>query len=152
MSIFQTRWSGELDQANQLVVQLSLRKGFKVKVLETLHHRKPVVATGAGGIPLQNEHGKSGSLVEVGDTQSVADHLSDLYSNNDLQIRVSNHAKVSVIDGVGAIGNDACWLCFASNVVGCQVLQPGGKWITDMTRAETGQNYQGVKRTPTPGN
>ncbi|KAG0136197.1 trehalose synthase [Tuber indicum] len=117
---------------SKLVVQLSLREGLEVKVSEALHHGKPVVATRAGGIPLQIEHGKSGFLVEVGETQSVADHLFDLYTNDNLYTRMSEYAE-------------AC-------LVGGQVLKPHGKWITDMARAEVGQDYEdGEPRLPRRG-
>ena len=55
----------------KLVVQL------EVKVPEALHHGKPVVATRAGGIEFQIQHRKSGFLVDVGDTDAVANHLFD---------------------------------------------------------------------------
>ncbi|KAG0136207.1 hypothetical protein HOY82DRAFT_625882 [Tuber indicum] len=136
----------------KLVVQLSSREGFEVKVSEALHHGKPVVATRAGGIPLQIEHGKSGFLVEVGDTQSVADHLFDLYTGDDLYTRMSEYAKVSVSDEVGTVGNAACWLYLAAKLAGGQVLKPNGKWVTDLARAEAGQNYEdGEPRLPRKG-
>ncbi|KAG0636842.1 trehalose synthase [Tuber brumale] len=126
----------------KLVVQLSLREGFEVKVSEALHHGKPVIATRAGGIPLQIQHGKSGFLVDVGDTKSVADHLFDLYTNDDLYSRMSEHAKASVSDEVGTVGNAACWLYLAAKLAAGQVLEPNSKWITDMARAEAGQGYE----------
>ncbi|KAG0136205.1 putative trehalose synthase [Tuber indicum] len=133
----------------KLVVQLSSREGFEVKVSEALHHGKPVVATRAGGIPLQIEHGKSGFLVEVGDTQSVADHLFNLYTDDDLYTRMSEYAKASVSDEVGTVGNAACWLYLAAKLAGGQVLKPNGKWVTDLARAEAGQNYEdGEPRLP----
>jgi alpha,alpha-trehalose phosphorylase (configuration-retaining) len=36
-----------------VVLQLSTREGFEVKVSEALHAGRPVIATLAGGIPLQ---------------------------------------------------------------------------------------------------
>ncbi|KAG0636834.1 trehalose synthase [Tuber brumale] len=136
----------------KLVVQLSLREGFEVKVSEALHHGKPVIATRAGGIPLQIQHGKSGFLVDVGDTMSVADHLFDLYTNDDLYSRMSEHAKASVSDEVGTVGNAACWLYLAAKLAAGQVLEPNSKWITDMARAEAGQGYEdGEPRLPRKG-
>ncbi|KAG0130322.1 hypothetical protein HOY82DRAFT_609549 [Tuber indicum] len=66
------------------VLQLSLRQGFEVKVSEALRHGNHVVATRAGDIPLQIENGKSGFLVVVGDTDSIANHLFDFYTDNHL--------------------------------------------------------------------
>ncbi|KAG0136195.1 putative trehalose synthase [Tuber indicum] len=136
----------------KLVVQLSSREGFEVKVSEALHHGKPVVATRTGGIPLQIEHGKSGFLVEVGDTQSVADYLFNLYTDDFLYTRMSEHARGSVSDEVGTVGNAACWFYLVAKLAGGDDLKPNGKWITDMARAEAGQDYEdGELRLPRKG-
>jgi len=127
--------------AAKLVVQLSLREGFEVKVSEALHHGKPVVATRAGGIPLQIQHGKSGFLVDVGDTEAVANHLFDLYTDNDLYTKMSRYAKDSVSDEVGTVGSAACWLYLAAKLARGQVLKPNARWITDMAREEAGQRH-----------
>ena len=126
----------------KLVVQLSLREGFEVKVSEALHHGKPVVATRAGGIPLQIQHGKSGFLVDVGDTDAVANHLFDLYTDDDLYAEMSDYAKSSVSDEVGTVGNAACWLYLAAKLARGQVLKPNARWITDMAREEADQPYE----------
>lgn len=126
----------------KLVVQLSLREGFEVKVSEALHHGKPVVATRAGGIPLQIQHGKSGFLVDVGDTDAVANHLFDLYTDDDLYAEMSDYAKTSVSDEVGTVGNAACWLYLAAKLARGQVLKPNARWITDMAREEAGQRHE----------
>ena len=69
---------------SKFALQLSTREGFEVKVSEALHAGKPVIASRTGGIPLQIEHGKSGYLVDVGDNDTVAKHMFDLYTNDDL--------------------------------------------------------------------
>ncbi|KAG0635586.1 trehalose synthase [Tuber brumale] len=126
----------------KIVVQLSWREGFEVKVSEALHHGKPVVATRAGGIPLQVEDGKSGFLVEVGDTDTVADRLFDLYTNDDLYARMSKHAKASVSDEVGTVGDAACWLYLAAKLARGEGLEPSTGWIMDMAREEAGEKYE----------
>ena len=136
----------------KLVVQLSLREGIEVKVSEALHHGKPVVATRAGGIPLQIQHGKSGFLVDVGDTDAVANHLFDLYTDHDLYAAMSDYAKANVSDEVGTVGNAACWLYLAAKLARGQVLEPNARWITDMAREEAGQPYElGEPRLPRGG-
>ncbi|KAG0638088.1 putative trehalose synthase [Tuber brumale] len=120
------------------LMQLSLREGFEVKVSEALHHGKPVVATRAGGIPLQIEDGKSGFLVEVGDTDTVANCLFDLYTNDDLYARMSKHAKASVSDEVGTVGNADCWLYLDAKLARGEGLAPNTGWIMDLARAEAG--------------
>ncbi|KAG0134968.1 trehalose synthase [Tuber indicum] len=126
----------------KIVLQLSLREGFEVKVSEALYHGKPVVATRAGGIPLQIQHGKSGFLVEVGDTDSVANHLFDLYTDNDLYTQMSRDAKASVSDEVGTVGNAACWLYLVAKLARGENLQPQAQWIMDMAMEEAGQKYE----------
>ncbi|KAG0130319.1 trehalose phosphorylase [Tuber indicum] len=126
----------------KIVLQLSLREGFEVKVSEALYHGKPVVATRTGGIPLQIEHGKSGFLVKVGDTDSVANHLFDLYTDHDLYTKMSNHAKASVSDEVGTVGNAACWLYLVAKLARGEDLQPQAQWIMDMAMEEAGQKYE----------
>ncbi|KPI41550.1 Trehalose phosphorylase [Cyphellophora attinorum] len=66
-----------------VVLQLSTREGFEVKISEALHKGKPVIASRTGGIPLQIEHGKSGYLVNRGDTDAVADRLAELLIQED---------------------------------------------------------------------
>ncbi|KAG0638090.1 trehalose phosphorylase [Tuber brumale] len=126
----------------KVVVQLSLREGFQVKVSEALHHGKPVVATRAGGIPLQIEDGKSGFLVEVGDTDTVANRLFDLYTNDDLYARMSNYAKANVSDDVGTVGNVAGWLYLAVKLARGEGLEPNTRWIMDIPKEEAGQKYE----------
>jgi hypothetical protein len=56
-----------------LCCQVSTKEGFEVKVTEAIHKGVPVVATRAGGIPLQIREGIDGALVDVSDTQAMAD-------------------------------------------------------------------------------
>ncbi|KAI9502868.1 hypothetical protein BX070DRAFT_153841 [Coemansia spiralis] len=62
-------------------LQLSYREGFEVKVTESLSKYKPVIAYRSGGIPLQIEDGKTGILIERGDTKGVANALARLYTD-----------------------------------------------------------------------
>ncbi|KAG0130321.1 trehalose synthase [Tuber indicum] len=106
----------------KIVLQLSLLEGLEVKVSEALRHGKPVVATRAAGISWQIEHGKSGFLVDVGDTEIVANHIFDLYTNRDRYSRMIKHAKASLARGKG--------------------LAPRARWTTDMATEEAGQKYE----------
>jgi glycosyltransferase involved in cell wall biosynthesis len=139
----------------KIVLQLSLREGFEVKVSEALHHGKPTIATRAGGmsvliqlnpahlfpplgIPLQIIDGKSGYLVDVHDTSAVAGHLYKLWTDKDLYNRISAQAAVNVSDEVGTCGNAAAWLYLASKLSQGEKLKPNGKWINDMMREDAG--------------
>ncbi|KAG9125417.1 hypothetical protein FRC07_007692 [Ceratobasidium sp. 392] len=124
------------------VLQLSLREGFEVKVSEALHHGKPVVATRAGGIPLQIQHGKSGYLVDVGDTTAVANHLYDLWTNRELYNTMSEFARNNVSDEVSTIGNALSWLYLGSKYSKGEYLKPNGAWLNDLAREEAGEPYK----------
>ncbi|KAF8475057.1 hypothetical protein BDZ91DRAFT_690810 [Kalaharituber pfeilii] len=126
----------------KIALQLSTREGFEVKVSEALHHGKPVVATRAGGIPLQLQHGKNGYLVQPGDTQSVADYLYDLWTDPALYRRISDYARTSVSDEVGTVGNALCWLYLVSKLTRERGWRPRAKWINDLAREEAGQPYE----------
>lgn len=135
-----------------LVVQLSTREGFEVKVSEAIHKGKPVVATRAGGIPLQVQHAKNGFLVDVGDTDAVAAHLFDLFTDHRLYKRLSNFAKTSVSDEVGTVGNVACWMYLAAKLAAGDLVAPHARWVTDMYREDAGQPYaQGEPKLPRKG-
>ncbi|TFK46424.1 trehalose synthase [Heliocybe sulcata] len=127
---------------SKIALQLSTREGFEVKVSEALHTGKPVVASRTGGIPLQIEHGKSGYLVDVGDNDTVAKHLFDLYTDHRLYERMSEYARSHVSDEVGTVGNAAAWLYLATMYCSRgQKLKPNGAWLNDMMRQETGEPY-----------
>ncbi|KAG0635587.1 hypothetical protein HOY80DRAFT_1056964 [Tuber brumale] len=108
----------------KIVVQLSWRERFEVKVSEALHHGKPGVANRA-----------------VGDTDTVANCLFDLYTNDDLYATMSKHAKASVSDEVGTVGNAARWLYLAAKLARGHGLEPNTGWIMDIARAEAGHRY-----------
>ncbi|KIX07780.1 uncharacterized protein Z518_02434 [Rhinocladiella mackenziei CBS 650.93] len=132
-----------------VALQLSTREGFEVKVSEALHKGKPVIATLAGGIPLQVEHGKSGFLVRRGDHDAVAQHLYDLVNDYDLYERMSEYAMTHVSDEVQTVGNALSWLYLASSLAGGKTLKPNERWINDMAREAAGEPYEdGEPRLP----
>ncbi|EFE34120.1 heat shock trehalose synthase, putative [Trichophyton benhamiae CBS 112371] len=125
----------------RIALQLSTREGFEVKVSEALHKGKPVIATKAGGIPLQVQHGKNGYLVEVSDTDAVAKHLYDLWTDHELYDRMSAYALHSVSDEVSTVGNILSWLYLASSMSKGDKCKPHGRWINDMAREAAGEPY-----------
>lgn len=121
-----------------IVLQLSTREGFEVKVSEALHKGKPVIATRAGGIPLQIENNKNGFLVDVGDTDAVAQHLYDLWTNEPLYRAMANYAMHHVCDEVSTVGNALIWLYIASKSTKGETIKPNGRWLNDMALEELG--------------
>ncbi|KAK2831918.1 hypothetical protein FQN49_007036 [Arthroderma sp. PD_2] len=125
----------------RIALQLSTREGFEVKVSEALHKGKPVIATMAGGIPLQVQDGKNGFLVEVGDTNAVAKHLYDLWTDDDLYDRISEYALHSVSDEVSTVGSALSWLYLASSMTRGDKCKPHGRWVNDMARETANEPY-----------
>ncbi|PGH29501.1 hypothetical protein GX50_07746 [[Emmonsia] crescens] len=125
----------------RVALQLSTREGFEVKVSEALHKGKPVIATMAGGIPLQVQDGKNGFLVEVGDTDAVAQHLFNLWTDDELYYRLSSWAADSVSDEVSTVGNMLSWLYLASEMSKGKTVAPNERWINDMAREEAKEPY-----------
>ncbi|EHY57196.1 hypothetical protein HRR83_002690 [Exophiala dermatitidis] len=124
-----------------VALQLSTREGFEVKVSEALHKGKPIIATRAGGIPLQVEHEKSGFLVERGDHEAVAQYLYSLVTDYDLYETMSEYARSHVSDEVHTVGNALSWLYLASSMAGGKSLKPNERWINDLARETAGEPY-----------
>ncbi|KAJ6018918.1 hypothetical protein N7522_000985 [Penicillium canescens] len=121
-----------------IALQLSTREGFEVKVSEAIHKGKPVIATRAGGIPLQIEDGKNGFLVDVGDTDTVARYLFELWTDEVLYNRMSEYASHHVCDEVSTVGNALNWLYLASKLSRGEPVRPKERWINDLAFEEIG--------------
>ncbi|KAF8652686.1 hypothetical protein AX16_004191 [Volvariella volvacea WC 439] len=126
---------------SRIALQLSTREGFEVKVSEAIHTGKPIIASRTGGIPLQIVDGKSGFLTEPGDNESVAKHLYELYTDEELYRRVSAYARTHVSDEVGTVGNAVAWLYLAVEYTRGNKIQPNGAWLNDLARAECNELY-----------
>jgi glycosyltransferase involved in cell wall biosynthesis len=125
-----------------VALQLSTREGFEVKVSEALHLGTPLIATRAGGIPLQIQEGKSGFLVTPGDHDAVAKHLYDLFTDSELHSTMSEYASKHVSDEVSTVGNALSWLYLAEELAKGEKLAPNGRWINDMAREKAGIPYR----------
>ena len=133
----------------KVVLQLSTREGFEVKVSEALHKGIPVIATKAGGIPLQVQDKRNGYLVEPGDSEAVAKHLHDLLTDTDLYRRMSVYAAESVSDEVHTVGNALSWLYLADAMSKGEIVNPNRRWINDIAREKAGEPYRaGENRLP----
>lgn len=132
-----------------VALQLSTREGFEVKVSEALHKGTPVIATKAGGIPLQIDDRKSGFLVEPGDSAKVAEHLHTLFSDRKVYAQMADYAAEHVSDEVSTVGNALGWLYLADALHRGEDLTPNSRWINDMAREALGIEYaEGEARLP----
>lgn len=127
---------------SHIVLQLSTREGFEVKVSEASHKGKPVIATKAGGIPLQLQDGKSGFLVEPGDWEAVARHMFNLWTDEVLYNTMSQRAKNSVSDEVGTVGNAMAWFYLADKWGNGEGVMANGRWVNDLARDAAGKSYE----------
>jgi alpha,alpha-trehalose phosphorylase (configuration-retaining) len=135
--------------ASHIVLQLSTREGFEVKVSEALHKGKPVIATNTGGIPLQMQHGKNGYLVDPGDWKTVGKHLLELYKDKALYEKMATYAKNNVSDEVGTVGNALSWFYLADKWANGQGIMPVERWVNDLAREEAGFPYgEGENKLP----
>lgn len=126
----------------KIVLQLSRREGFEIKVSEASHKGKPVIASRAGGLPLQIEHGKNGFLVDEGDTDAVVEFLFRLWTEEDLYRRMSVFARSHVSDEVSTVGNALNWLFLGAKLAkGKDVVRPNEAWMNDLARKGAGQPY-----------
>jgi len=133
----------------KVALQLSTREGFEVKVSEALHKGIPIIATRAGGIPLQVEDGKSGYLVEPGDSDSVAKYLHLLFTDQEAYDTMSEYAAMHVSDEVSTVGNALCWLYLADQLAKGEKIEPKSRWINDMAREKAELPYkEGESRLP----
>ncbi|BCS22533.1 putative trehalose synthase (Ccg-9) [Aspergillus puulaauensis] len=126
----------------KVALQLSTREGFEVKVSEAIHKGRPVIATKAGGIPLQVIDKGNGFLVDVGDTDAVANHLFDLCTDDNLWNKMHKFALAHVCDEVSTVGNSLNWLYVASKLSKGEVIKPNERWLNDMAREDAGIPYQ----------
>ncbi|KAL4785631.1 hypothetical protein BJX76DRAFT_323730 [Aspergillus varians] len=126
----------------KVALQLSTREGFEVKVSEAIHKGRPVIATRAGGIPLQVIDRGNGFLVDVGDTDAVAKHLFDLCTDDELWHKMHKFALAHVCDEVSTVGNSLNWLYVASKLSKREAIKPNERWINDMAREDAGIPYQ----------
>jgi trehalose synthase len=84
-----------LQRASSVILQKSIREGFGLTVSEGLWKSKPVVASAAGGIPLQITHKHSGLLSRT--TEGTAMYVKQLLQNPEYAKQLGenghNHVK-----------------------------------------------------------
>jgi glycosyltransferase involved in cell wall biosynthesis len=66
---------------------------FGIPVIEAMASGVPVVGTRSGGIVESIEHGRTGFLVNRGDSQALADALTTLLLNDDLRWEMSRNGR-----------------------------------------------------------
>lgn len=100
-----------------LAFQLSHKEGFEFKVTEALMKGKPVIAYKSGGIPLQIKHGRTGFLVNAGETSEVADYAKPLILDKEYYKKISQEASATINHDYWTLNNSVKWLSLALKIV-----------------------------------
>ncbi|HDR73520.1 MAG TPA: glycosyltransferase [Methanoculleus sp.] len=85
-----------LQRVSDVIIQKSLREGFGLTVTEALWKERPVVASRAGGIPLQITDGETGFLVDPRDTAGFAERALQILRDPELGRQLGRNAKEHV--------------------------------------------------------
>jgi trehalose synthase len=83
-----------LQRASTIVIQKSLREGFGLTVSEALWKKKPVVASAAGGIPIQIIHKHTGLLAHS--VEGTAYQIRFLLSHPEIAAKLGEHGHQHV--------------------------------------------------------
>jgi hypothetical protein len=135
-------------------------------VMQAINKRVPIIASDAGGIPLQVKEGMNGWVVPTGDTKAVADVLLDIYQGKkkverplpeDRKYKGSDNPNavaqkfageddqpmIRVKDDIGAtsedfwtVGNACKWMFLASRVLGLEKTGEDEELLSDMKIGE----------------
>jgi alpha,alpha-trehalose phosphorylase (configuration-retaining) len=117
-----------------IVLQLSTKEGFEVKVTEALMKGKPVVAYRTGGIPLQIEDTVNGYLVDVGHTTRVAEHLYHLLHDAEHYQRMCQAAIELAGKDYLTIPNAICWLYMSMTLLNGEKIEGNYQWVKKLAR------------------
>ncbi|GER91015.1 hypothetical protein KDW_51770 [Dictyobacter vulcani] len=120
-----------------VVLQLSIKEGFEVKVTEALLKAKPVVAYRVGGIPLQIQDQITGYLVETGNTAQVAQHLYNLLTDDLLYQSMSSAAATLANRDYLTVSNAICWLYLALELLENEQVEGNYQWVKALAQQNT---------------
>lgn len=118
-----------LIRKSKIVLQLSHKEGFEIKVSEALEKGKPVIAYRSGGIPLQIKDGVNGYLVKTGDTDEVAEKMYELLTNENKYKKMSKAAEEESRKDVYTVTNAIRWLYLATTLIKTGKIEGYGKSI-----------------------
>ncbi|GHO65301.1 hypothetical protein KSC_041930 [Ktedonobacter sp. SOSP1-52] len=114
---------------SKVVLQLSTKEGFEVKVTEALMKGRPVIAYNVGGIPLQIEDGITGHLIEPGNTTQVAKHLYTLLTETEKYQRMSQDAAERANNDYLTLPNAINWLFLAQQLLQDTPIEGNYQWV-----------------------
>lgn len=120
---------------SKVVLQLSTKEGFEVKVTEALMKGRPVIAYNVGGIPLQIEDGITGHLVEPNNTTQVAKHLYTLMTEDERYQMMSRDAAERANTDYLTVPNALCWLFLTYQLLSGEPREGNYQWVKHLAQA-----------------
>ena len=70
-----------------------------IAVWEAMSMGKAIVSTHVGDVPLYVQHNRNGFIVDVGDSKSMSNYISELIREDSLQLKFgSNSREIAVIE------------------------------------------------------
>ncbi|MCH7640846.1 glycosyltransferase [Patescibacteria group bacterium] len=124
----------------KIYLQLSYKEGFEDKISASLLMGVPVIIYNVGGMPLQVIEGKSGYIVDKGDTGKVAEHMFQLLADSDLHKKMSEGAIKYAIADITTISNVINWLYLANELVDRGKVKGGMQKVYDLARENSVNN------------
>ena len=85
-----------LQRVSRVIVQKSTKEGFGLSVTEALWKGTPVVASRAGGIPLQVMDGRTGYLLDPDDEEGFAEKIIHLMKDEELRRKLGEAGREHV--------------------------------------------------------
>lgn len=102
---------------SSIALQLSHKEGYEFKVTEALMKGIPTIIYDSGGMPLQVKHGKTGFIVEKGNTNEVAKYMYQLLTDNELYKNISLQASKNYNKEATTVPNALNWLKISNNLI-----------------------------------
>lgn len=88
----------DLLSISDLKLLLSEKESFGLVLLEAMACEVPCIGTRAGGIPEVIEHGETGYLVNIGDTEQAAAYAIELLTNSEKLVEFSNRSLTHAME------------------------------------------------------
>lgn len=88
----------QIADVSVLCTNNSHKEGVSNVIMESMAMGLPVIATRAGGTPEIVQDGVNGYLIEVGDSNNLANRIEDIINNKKLRFYLSTKAKETIED------------------------------------------------------
>lgn len=122
-----------LARGARIVLQLSHKEGFEIKVSEALMKSKPVVIYNSGGMPVQVQDGINGFVLRKGDLSGATNACFKLLTDEALYDSMSKNASSNLSPDVLTLSSAASWLWLANQLIETGSINAQGAYIKELT-------------------